>query len=254
MFEKIKQNNIEKKRMIDTMEGLKEYYERVATISDYSKLSRRDLNKEQRRTEIFIHLLNLHKDEKLLDVGCGDGLQLEAFSKYNSHLKLFGIDISEERIRRASKRVKTSLSVGSAYKLPFESQKFDAVICSEVLEHVPNPELILNEIFRVLKEGGKLVVSVPYRQKITYDICIYCGKPTPTAGHINSFDEEKIASMLKMSGFEPLKISGAIGSASLITPFRKIPYQLWKYLDWIIRKIRKDDIFLIALAKKIKLK
>jgi ubiquinone/menaquinone biosynthesis C-methylase UbiE len=254
MFEKIKQNNIEKKRMIDTMEGLKEYYERVATISDYSKLSRRDLYKEQRRTELFIHLLKPHKDEKLLDVGCGDGLQLEAFNKYNPHLKLCGIDVSKKRIERASKRVKAFLINGFADELPFKSETFDKVICSEVLEHVPNPLLVLKEIYRVMKNEGKLIISVPYRQKITYDICVYCGKPTPTSGHINSFDEEKIASMLKMSGFEPLKISGAIGSASLITPFRKIPYQLWKYLDWIIRKIRKDDIFLIALAKKIKLK
>jgi len=52
--------------MIDARKGLNEYYERGAIISDYSKLSRRDLHKEQRRTEIFIHLLKPHKDEKLL--------------------------------------------------------------------------------------------------------------------------------------------------------------------------------------------
>jgi len=252
----MEKNNIKEidKRMIDTEEGLKEYYERCANISDYSEISGGVLNREQRRTEMFVHLLRSKKGEKLLDVGCGDGLQLEAFSKYNPHLKLFGIDVSEKRIQRASKRVKASLLVGFANKLLFESGTFNKVMCSEVLEHVPKPRPILEEIYRVMKDNGTLVISMPYNQEITYDICVYCGKTTPTSGHINSFNEKKIALMLRDVGFEPLKITGAIGSASLITPFRKIPYQLWKYLDWIIRKIRKDDLFLVAVAKKIKQK
>jgi len=247
----MEKNNAEKKnRIIDTEQGLKDYYECSADIVDYSKLSGRVLNQEQRRTETFINLMKLRKDEELLDVGCGDGLQLEAFFKNNPRLQLSGVDISEKRIERASKRVKGSLMVGSAYKLPFKSNFFDAVICSEVLEHVPNPGIILSEISRVLKKKGVCMVSVPYRQTITYDICAYCGKLTPTSGHINFFDEEKIALMLKNVGLSPLIVKGIIGSASLSTPFRRIPYQLWRYLDWIIRKIRRDELYLIALAKK----
>jgi hypothetical protein len=57
--------------------------------------------------------------------------------------------------------------------------------------------------------------------------------------------------MLKNAGFKPLAVRGIVGSASLITPFRKIPFALWNQLDRFIRKIRHDDIFLIALAQKI---
>ncbi len=52
--------------------------------------------------------------------------------------------------------------VADVQKMPMGDNSFDSVICIEVLEHVPNPELALTEILRVLKPGGKLVFSVPH--------------------------------------------------------------------------------------------
>ncbi len=52
-------------------------------------------------------------------------------------------------------------AVGQAEQLPFASEKFDLVFCTQVLEYVPDPQLVINEIHRVLKPGGFLLLSVP---------------------------------------------------------------------------------------------
>ena len=51
---------------------------------------------------------------------------------------------------------------GSVMELPFQDQAFDSVFCSQVLEHVPSPEKVLQEFHRCLKPGGTLVISVPH--------------------------------------------------------------------------------------------
>jgi SAM-dependent methyltransferase len=49
----------------------------------------------------------------------------------------------------------------SALRLPFPSQGFDTVLCTQVLEHVPRPELLIQEAFRVLRTGGQLILTAP---------------------------------------------------------------------------------------------
>jgi SAM-dependent methyltransferase len=51
--------------------------------------------------------------------------------------------------------------VGQAERLPFADQRFDLIFCTQVLEYVPEPQLVVNEIYRTLKTGGWLVLSVP---------------------------------------------------------------------------------------------
>ena len=93
------------KRIIDTEEGLKEYYEREAELVDYTNLDERNYQLERRRTEIIMDLLELENATSLLDIGCGEGLQLEWVHKEFPYLNLAGIDISERRIERAKDRV-----------------------------------------------------------------------------------------------------------------------------------------------------
>ncbi len=59
--------------------------------------------------------------------------------------------------------------VGSALALPFAAATFDGVICTEVLEHVPEPEQALREIARVLRPGGRLYVTVPMTWGLHYE-------------------------------------------------------------------------------------
>ena len=240
-------------RIIDTEEGLKEYYEREADLVDYRNLDERNYQLERRRTEIIMDLLELENATSLLDIGCGEGLQLEWVRKKFPYLNLAGIDISERRIERAKDRVHSANDIARSATgegFGFGRGSFDRAICSEVLEHLPQPEKVLINAYEVLKPGGLLVVSVPYAQKLVWVICMHCGKLT-SDGHINSFDEAKMTSMLQDVGFT---VISARGYKMIWFPFveKKLPYLWWKNLQklfgWYYRKVR--PYYLIALARK----
>lgn len=98
---------------------------------------------------------------KLLEMGCeACGL----IDRCNASEK-FGMDISGEALENAPKHIK--LVLGDARNSPFEGGYFDTVILAETLEHVKDPENMIKETKRVLKKGGRLVVTVPYETHIT---------------------------------------------------------------------------------------
>lgn len=98
----------------------------------------------------------------VLDVGCGNGVISRHLGKQG--FNVFGIDVSEKTILQA--KAMTSLpnvqfKVISAEQLVADGKKYDAVICSEVLEHLKQPSLLLNVLYDCLKDNGKLIVTVP---------------------------------------------------------------------------------------------
>ncbi len=137
--------------------------------------------------------LPLRDSDRLLDLGCGEGrhtisaclqgvgqaigldLSLSDLKVAQSRTSEFGLLNSgttagtkakqnaefESYTRSTSAGKSISFTVGSGLNLPFSDASFDRVICSEVLEHIPDYETVLGEIHRVLKPGGILAVSVP---------------------------------------------------------------------------------------------
>lgn len=93
------------------------------------------------------------KDKICLDVGCGGGRTLAALKKLGAR-EVYGIDIDEELVNLAKKRSNAEVVVGSALDLPFSNNRFDLVICSGVLHHTSDIKKGIDEIHRVLKQGG----------------------------------------------------------------------------------------------------
>ena len=94
---------------------------------------------------------------QILDVGCGAGNMMHHLSHYG---KVTGVDLYAKPLEVALARG-LDVREGSADDLPFDDQSFDVATLLDVVEHVPNEPGVFNECRRVLKPGGKLVVTVP---------------------------------------------------------------------------------------------
>jgi 2-polyprenyl-3-methyl-5-hydroxy-6-metoxy-1,4-benzoquinol methylase len=95
---------------------------------------------------------------KVLDVGCGVGQVLERLQE--SGFEAYGVDVSKPNIERASK-ICPRAYLYDGKRLPFDKGFFDSAGALNVLEHVEEPELFINELVRVVKSGGKIVLSSP---------------------------------------------------------------------------------------------
>ena len=105
-------------------------------------------------------LLGQFKNGRLLDVGCGvSPLALIASQKPDS--EVWAMDFADELIEKLKSNSKVNYVVGDINALPFKNKYFDYVVLGEVLEHSENPESVINEVRRVLKDDGIMAISCP---------------------------------------------------------------------------------------------
>lgn len=97
------------------------------------------------------------------DFGCGSGEFIRSISKLFKHSKIIGIDNTESLtlIQKLSPSDSTTFLTCNVQNIPFKSNSFDCIVSLDVLEHVDDPINALQEIKRVLKADGFLIVSVP---------------------------------------------------------------------------------------------
>lgn len=101
------------------------------------------------------------KDSSVLDVGSGGGFI--AASLTDAGFNVIGVDPSHRAMHEAKRHVLANFATAVGESLPFPDASMDAVVCSEVLEHVENAEDVIAEISRVLQPDGVLVFSMPNR-------------------------------------------------------------------------------------------
>lgn len=106
-------------------------------------------------------LLEKNPQARILDLGCDDGILVkERIDKFVGTKDIWGVDIDQEVLGKAKKLgLKTSCLDLNNKKLPFKSNFFDVVEANQVIEHLWNTDIFLEEIHRVLKPGGYLVIS-----------------------------------------------------------------------------------------------
>lgn len=104
-------------------------------------------------------------DASLLDVGCNTGELLEYCRRLYPTISLAGVEVNPQALSKAQQNLPDAdLHLTGADNLPFPDERFDCVTCIEVLEHIPAKQRAraLQEMRRVLREGGRLILRVPH--------------------------------------------------------------------------------------------
>lgn len=120
------------------------------------------------RSRFIVDEIIKNKPKKILDAGCGRGYYPTLLTHLDFPTEIIGIDIVQEYLNIAQKntqhdkRVKI-LNCGIEH-IPYPASYFDCIICSEVLEHVPNHHKALIELKRILKKNGIILITVPNKK------------------------------------------------------------------------------------------
>lgn len=223
-----------------------EYYDYFA-FNKYMKVE------ISRRYEEFLYYGSPKTNTTVIDIGSGGGITMLL---QNWDVVYFPIDLSSSNLKRI-KEISTSKTYpvnGDAFYLPFKDGSVDLIMMSEIIEHLSKPLDALKEAVRVLRSNGKLIVSVPYNEEITYQICIHCNRPTPTHSHLHSFTVDSFKELLLKAGLTPEKFSKSLNKIAnrlhINYYLRSIPFRLWKPVDFLFNLILKKPTSMIFVCKK----
>ena len=102
---------------------------------------------------------------KFLEVGCGTGRISIGIAKYNPNVDIIAVDLSENMLAVAKENAKQEgvldriqFQIADAKKLPFDNQSFDSVFCHNMLHHIPDPLHMVEDIKRVAKDNGSILI------------------------------------------------------------------------------------------------
>lgn len=163
----------------------------------------------------------------ILDIGCGIGNILSLLKKQGFDW-LYGLEYDKIIAKEAKNRIAESIHIisGDAQKLSFKSNSFDICICYDVIEHVPQPDTTLKEIYRVLKLGGMLYIRFPNGYSLNDYLFRWGGKLLRgRTTHIQQFTKGMmIDRLLPSNNFKVLKVHTSYGCPLVNLPiFKNIP-------------------------------
>ena len=184
------------------MAGVREFYESVwAALPDDPE----PWAWEERRALL---LAELRPGERVLDLGCGAGRFVAALR--DAGVEPVGVELSSAALERARRNVP-----GADVRLmepdggiPLGHGEVDLVWCSEVLEHVPDTAALLHEVRRVLRPGGRLLVTVPFHGRVKAALIAlarFDAHFDPLGQHLRFYTRRSLAGALEATGFTSVR-------------------------------------------------
>lgn len=182
---------------------LKKYYKNLnywGVTKSSNKTRSENIRKTDKDYSYIYNCINLHKSNKVLDIGMGTGLFLYGLKKRGMHV--LGVEVNE-KIRRYAKKVFDidSISVEKLNTKDFKNQ-YDLISLNNVIEHLPNPFLFLKKIKTLLNSNGKIIIVTPNSNSIGFRIFKQKWYHLDPGRHIYIFNDQNIKSILKRSGFK----------------------------------------------------
>ncbi len=185
------------------------------------------------------------RKERVLDLGSGGG-----WTAMVPHECLYQIDLSLRNL--ISLKSETSAqTLSDAHFLPFKDESLDLIIASEILEHLNNPESASREIWRVLKPGGKAIISTPYKERLRYTLCIHCNQVTPLNAHLHSFDRDTLLSFFPYPNRRIYLFgSKVLANLRVAKLFGRLPLVLWRLIDLPLLKLIDRAQHIVVVLEK----
>ncbi len=172
-------------------------------------------------------VLGLKSGEKILDVGCGFGRH--AYEAARRGAQVVTLDAGREEVEgvlgtlalmieagELSRDAKVAVIQGDALHLPFPDNHFDHVICSEVLEHIPEDSAAMAELVRVLRPGGTMAVTIPRFFPELINWALSDEYHMVKGGHVRIYRRSVVESRLIDAG---VKVTGHAYAHGLHSPY-----------------------------------
>ena len=201
------------------------------------------------------------KNLSILDVGCGVGT-LSLFLASQGAKKVLGIDLAADAIAQAE-AARQALKLKNLHfrteKLTATTGKFNLIIASEIIEHVPEPKKFITLLATNLKKGGTLLLTTPYADNFLRHHG-YLKQHDIYAGHLKIFDEQKLLTLFPKTDWEITQLrqtEGPLRMLLFISPLGKIIklirgplVPLFHMIDAVFAKIfGKHDLQLVATRR-----
>lgn len=246
-------------------------------INSYYKYYKRlyeDFSVEEysiKAAQIILDLIKseIKENDKVLEAGCGNG-EFAAILKERLSVNITGIEISKSGIKKAKRKGVNVIRADLQNKFPFREGEFDIIFSGQVLEHLYDPDFFLDECFRVIKKGGKLILTTPnlaawfnriiflfgyqpfFMETSTVDKTVGLSftrkltKERQVAGHIRVFTLGALKDILKLHKFQYETIKGYSGGyfpiwMQLFDSFFSLVPPLASNIYLVARKINSWD-------------
>lgn len=183
---------------------------------NFSKLTERlyDRERDYSRADLFrigrvVRLVG--KNKKVLDLGCYYGFLGKRFIDNGN--EVWGVDVAKEALKKAETLGLETKYADVEKEIPFESGRFDVVVAAEIIEHLKDTDHFLEEIRRVLKEDGFLILTTSNLVSLGRRFLYLLGKNSyheasfsfpeepPAAGHLRYFNKGLLLGLLKHHNF-----------------------------------------------------
>jgi 2-polyprenyl-3-methyl-5-hydroxy-6-metoxy-1,4-benzoquinol methylase len=197
------------------------FYDWMVEVYD-PPMTRRHFLEDDRYHNVIEQVAAGPARQTILDTACGNGWLA---SLYRAEHEVVAIDIADANLQRLQALGFRAIKHDLEQPLPFGDGVFDTVVCSEILEHLFRPDLLLREVMRVLKPGGRVILTVPNLHGLRNRVDVLVGKRTPFiefriyedrtdqlshvgVQHIRHYTFTGMRSVLQTVGFEQVQSRG----------------------------------------------